>query len=576
MSAARPGAEDPDDTRRLARLLADLDRLQRQNDELAERLLEAEQTAAERLEQNDELAERLLGAEQTAAKRLERDEEARALPVPLPSTRPGRPAPGADPEKLLEEVLSSESWRMTAPLRFAGRILRKLVPQKRAAGVSTPAVQTPAGSEPEGRRRLRRVAKAVLPARVRAYLRQRFPDAVETVLNPPVRSPAKSIDDLVAERFPLLRPLSLYPVPAAAGRHVTMVTDSVSAGSLFGGVGTAIILSTLLARRLDASLRVVTRTEQPDASSIATVLRAHGIAWDGPVELLHSPPGATSNGIPSDGSDVFLTTSWWSTRAALRAVDPGRIVYLLQEDERLFYPAGDVQLMCHEVLADDRIRFALNTHMLRDFFVEEGFENIRENGIAFEPAFPETIYYRDRKTDNRASSFFFYARPNNDRNLFLRGLEAVSASIARDILSPERWDFHFVGKDIPDVSLPYGVSPMCSENLPWPEYAALMRRVDVGLSLMSSPHPSYPPLDLAACGAVAVTNRFGRKRDLAQYSANIICADPTTEGLVAAISRAVDLADDDRQRTANEKSQGLTRSWEESLEPVVDTLARSL
>ena len=42
-----------------------------------------------------------------------------------------------------------------------------------------------------------------------------------------------------------------------------------------------------------------------------------------------SPPG-----------DLFVTTSWWTTWATRASVDPASIIYLVQEDERRFYPGG--------------------------------------------------------------------------------------------------------------------------------------------------------------------------------------------------------------------------------------------
>ena len=65
------------------------------------------------------------------------------------------------------------------------------------------------------------------------------------------------------------------------------------------------------------------------------MLNAHGIRYDGNVEFLHSGHGRT---VPMGPEDLLLTTSWWSTWAALRAVRPDRILYLLQEDERMFSP----------------------------------------------------------------------------------------------------------------------------------------------------------------------------------------------------------------------------------------------
>jgi hypothetical protein len=305
------------------------------------------------------------------------------------------------------------------------------------------------------------------------------------------------------------------------------------------------------------------------------VLEAHGIEFAGNVAFEHSPLESAGS-LPYRPGEVFLTTSWWSTWSALRTVDPERIVYLLQEDERLFYPSGDEQIACGEVMSDSRIRFAVNTSMLRDYLVAEGFENIGENGIAFEPAFPDSIYFHQTREPGDRPAFFFYARPHNARNLFLRGLEAVEEAIVRGILDPDEWELHFVGTDIPPVTLPRGAVPIASENLPWRDYAALVRKVDVGLSLMSTPHPSYPPLDLVACGAVAVTNRFGTKQSLDTYSENILCTELSRDALVDGLAAAVELAADEPRRALNYRNQRLSRSWSSSLEPLLEQLARSL
>ena len=97
--------------------------------------------------------------------------------------------------------------------------------------------------------------------------------------------------------------------------------------------------------------------------------------------------------------------------------------------------------------------------------------------------------------------------------------------------------------------------------------------VDLGLSLMSTPHPSYPPLDLAACGAVAVTNRYGVKRDLSSYSSNIICSDLAHDAIVDGIAAGVRLAQDRKTRHRNYETQQLSRSWDSSFSAVLDQLS---
>ena len=98
--------------------------------------------------------------------------------------------------------------------------------------------------------------------------------------------------------------------------------------------------------------------------------------------------------------------------------------------------------------------------------------------------------------------------------------------------------------------------------------------MDLGLSLMASPHSSYPPLDLAAAGAVVVTNTFGpEKQSLDQYSANIICCDPSLPTLVAGIGRGVALATDAERRRANHRNSRFPTDWSAVFAPICDHLA---
>jgi hypothetical protein len=193
------------------------------------------------------------------------------------------------------------------------------------------------------------------------------------------------------------------------------------------------------------------------------------------------------------------------------------------------------------------------------------------HGMAFEPPFPDTIYYPEHSTEpNRKQNFFFYARPNNLRNLYWRGITAISTALEEGVLDPTQWDFYLIGKDAPQLVLPRNVQPCVLHNLSWAEYSALVRRVDVGLSLMYTPHPSYPLLDLAASGAIVVTNRFGSKVDLSCYSRNILCVEPTVRALVSGMSRAVALAQDRKTRVANASQVSMPRDWATALAPILD------
>jgi hypothetical protein len=116
------------------------------------------------------------------------------------------------------------------------------------------------------------------------------------------------------------------------------------------------------------------------------------------------------------------------------------------------------------------------------------------------------------------------------------------------------------------------MQPSRVERLSWSDYNAFVRRMDAGFVLMDTPHPSYPPLDLAAAGAAVLTNRHGIKTDLSHYSANILLADTDRESLVAGLARLAERARDDEGRAAARTADGIRRDWSEALEETVSRM----
>ena len=69
-----------------------------------------------------------------------------------------------------------------------------------------------------------------------------------------------------------------------------------------------------------------------------------------------------------------------------------------------------------------------------------------------------------------------------------------------------------------------------------------------------------------------LTNTHGSKQDLSDYSANILTAPSTVEGLLAGMQRLLALSDDRSQRAANLRADAIERDWSTSLAPTVDAL----
>jgi len=386
-----------------------------------------------------------------------------------------------------------------------------------------------------------------------------------------------SIRSLILAHNEPWAPLPVY-IDRRAPRTLTIVTDSVAAHSLFGGVGTALVVGALSAKRLGARLRLVTRSDATDPAVLGRILKAHKIDWDGETDFAHIPIGRDKP-LSVGPEDTILTTSWWTTRAVLGSVDAAQILYLLQEDERMFYAHDDSRLRCAETLAEPNVRVIVNTQLLFDHLAEgaDPLPRLRERGHWFDPAFPSFAQPTESRPrdGNGKWNFFFYARPNHPRNLFWRGLEVIDAAMRDGSLPSNEWNIHFVGNNIPDIKLPGDARPIVRANLSWSNYAELVSQMDLGLCLMDTPHPSYPPLDLAASGAVVVTNTHGPKTSLERWSRNIITAPPSIDGLCEALRRGAMLAQNAPLRMENYRSDHISRDWEASLRPALDRLLPS-
>ena len=227
-----------------------------------------------------------------------------------------------------------------------------------------------------------------------------------------------------------------------------MVTDSINSGSLFGGVGTALIFATLLARRMGRPLRIITRAELPTPANCRTVLEANGIPWQGDVDFVFSSRD-TSDGRLVDvaDGDLFVTTSWWTTWATRASVDPANVIYLVQEDERRFYPEGDESIRCAEMLEDPRITCIVNSKPLFDYLFEGDATHARKPAVVRSGVSRISAIPREAAAPGK-HNFIFYARPKNLRNLYYRGLEAIAGAIEGGHLDSAEWAFFFIGRDL--------------------------------------------------------------------------------------------------------------------------------
>ncbi|MEP6878275.1 MAG: hypothetical protein ABI865_05455 [Nitrosospira sp.] len=155
-----------------------------------------------------------------------------------------------------------------------------------------------------------------------------------------------SATKLAGYRFETCTPLRVYSLPLDTPSRLSIVTDSINNGSLYGGVGTAIIMGALLAEARQSRLRIITRMERVQPKNLEHILTIYGINLSHEVEFVFAPFYNLKYEVDVFDDELFITTSWWTTIATMASVRHDAIIYLIQEDERMFYSYGDDHLRC--------------------------------------------------------------------------------------------------------------------------------------------------------------------------------------------------------------------------------------
>ena len=95
--------------------------------------------------------------------------------------------------------------------------------------------------------------------------------------------------ELIGLRFSPCAPLRTCILTNTPSSRVTLLTDSINQGSLYGGVGTALIVAALVANSMGARMRIVTRTERPTPANLHAVLATNRIRIKEDIEFAYAP-----------------------------------------------------------------------------------------------------------------------------------------------------------------------------------------------------------------------------------------------------------------------------------------------
>jgi hypothetical protein len=331
--------------------------------------------------------------------------------------------------------------------------------------------------------------------------------------------------------------------------RVNLLVPTINPTQVFGGVSTALRifaeLESLYGHAADFRIIVTDAPTRPEAFALFATYEFGSLSvhdTEAPRVIVDARERNLAP-LAIRESDIFVATAWWTAHLGFEAIDAQKrlfhkgsmLVYLIQDFEPDFYGWSSRWVLAENTLKRGSETIAIiNSTELRDF-------------LSRQYAFKHAYYLRYAMDDairldpasKKQKLMLVYGRPSVSRNLFELAMDGIGLWQQRNPHSARDWKIVSVGEDYPLESAAPLSNLEVLGKLGLEAYGGYLSRASVGLSLMLSPHPSYPPLEMAAAGIVTVTNAcFGK--DLGREGDNIISlAVITPETIADAIGSAI-------------------------------------
>jgi hypothetical protein len=367
----------------------------------------------------------------------------------------------------------------------------------------------------------------------------------------------RNVPDFVRDRVSRTRSLLAPPIEnsaiheyefiadAATAPRLTLIIPTISPEKTFGGVTTGIDLFLEIGRKTGAELRILLDDygTSRDPGIVAERARRQGLD-SSKIEIV--PRTAAIPQLPVRSSDVFFAYNCWNAlnirKVAVKQREefdiPARpYLHFIQDYDPEFYPFSSTHMMA-KLAYDNRWPSIVifNTGELHDYFRARG--HCAQWEHVLEPRLSNALRpFLEGAPPQKSRTLMVYGRTMIPRNCFPAIEKGLRLWAAR---YPEfaGWEIVSAGQFHNPITIAPGRVMTSVGKLSLEKYGELLRRTAVGLSLMSSPHPSYPPLEMVHFGVRTVSNNYANK-NLALSHENFVPIDDVAPDTIAdAVARA--------------------------------------
>jgi hypothetical protein len=301
---------------------------------------------------------------------------------------------------------------------------------------------------------------------------------------------------------------------------------------IFGGISTGLEFAIALAEELGKRLVLVSTNQKvKDSDETSRLIRSR---FKTELEIIIKDPIST---LFVGKTDTLIATAWWTAEFIVeierRHDESFSKIYLIQDFEPNFYAWSTNYARALSTYSIKSMK-VFNTSLLKDYFVSQNLANVDDHSLQPVISWGQRSLSRNIENEIRV---IFYFRPSVARNMASLTIESLEYFV-KHRTSQGVIRFVSIGEHHPTLKVA-GIPVKSFGHLGIEEYKKLLSEQDIGLSLMLSPHPSYPPLDMVASGVVTVTNSYANKVEGSIPLLEIVS--PQAEALGEALIRAEDV-----------------------------------
>jgi len=335
--------------------------------------------------------------------------------------------------------------------------------------------------------------------------------------------------------------------------RLTLLLPTLQPEKVFGGISSAIRLFREMTEQFGEAVdyRIISLNEPVDVKAMTTVpdfvLLALGAVHTELPRVVMDASGFKTGELPVRRNEIFIATAWWTAELGFRLKDMQAsvfsvdtpIVYLIQDHEPDFYgwssrysAAQATYMRPNDTIAvinsEELTAFCLKRYKFRDALCMTYRVNatLRENF----------------SHESKEKIILVYGRPSVARNAFETLMDGLAMWQQNDPTTAREWKIISLGENYPIGRVPHVSNLEVLGKVSLEEYANLLCRACIGISLMISPHPSYPPLEMAEAGVFTITNTYDGK-DMTRRSSNFFNLDVVTPSKIAsALQAGIDTA----------------------------------